>query len=642
MKQEPLEGALLELMPSAVLVVDDQGLIAQANTAAEEALGRPVRELLGRHYCDPECGMLAKDGQPLAAVDQPLERLKAQESPQSMRVSSRWPGGTRRRLTLKAERLGQGALMVLEDVTEREEAHRALLRSEERLQMALRSAGLGIWDVDLRKGRVLCNTELTRILGYPPQTMPTDWAGLREMTHPQGRSELQASLVQHLRGELGELRGRCRIRDQGNEWRWVEIVGRATDRDEEGRFLHVLGTLRDVTEEVKGRHFKTQLDANLARLARMESLSVLAGGVSHDYNNLLMAMLTGVTVAQEDLEAEHLANESLDLVKEAITQAKALTQQLLAFSGRGQFVVEPLDLNSVLRDMLQLLGSMAGSKVQVVMDLSPDVLQITADRTQVQQVVMNLVLNASQAMSGRGRIDIRTLTQELSIDELSRCWSSEQAEPGMHAVIQVEDSGVGMEPAKVARIFEPFFSTRTGGHGLGLAAALGIIQGHSGFVQVLSTLSVGTVFRIGLPLSAVLPKKILVPKRGKGGAKNNQKRILVVDDQPLVLRVTSRMLRRMGWQVWEASSGAEALVRFQSDPEAITVILVDMNMPEMSGRELVVELRKIVPDQPVLLMSGFEPTQATSPLSQQTRTAFLAKPFFQKQLLEGLAQVLSD
>ena len=374
----------------------------------------------------------------------------------------------------------------------------------------------------------------------------------------------------------------------------------------------------------------------------MESLSVLAGGVSHDYNNLLMAMLTGVTVAQEDLEAEHLANESLDLVKEAITQAKALTQQLLAFSGRGQFVVEPLDLNSVLRDMLQLLGSMAGSKVQVVMDLSPDVLQITADRTQVQQVVMNLVLNASQAMSGRGRIDIRTLTQELSIDELSRCWSSEQAEPGMHAVIQVEDSGVGMEPAKVARIFEPFFSTRTGGHGLGLAAALGIIQGHSGFIQVLSTLSVGTVFRIGLPLSAVLPKKILVPKRGKGGAKNNQKRILVVDDQPLVLRVTSRMLRRMGWQVWEASSGAEALVRFQSDPEAITVILVDMNMPEMSGRELVVELRKIVPDQPVLLMSGFEPTQATSPLSQQTRTAFLAKPFFQKQLLEGLAQVLSD
>ena len=162
MKQEPLEGALLELMPSAVLVVDDQGLIAQANTAAEEALGRPVRELLGRHYCDPECGMLAKDGQPLAAEDQPLERLKAQESPQSMRVSSRWPGGTRRRLTLKAERLGQGALMVLEDVTEREEAHRALLRSEERLQMALRSAGLGIWDVDLRKGRVLCNTELTR------------------------------------------------------------------------------------------------------------------------------------------------------------------------------------------------------------------------------------------------------------------------------------------------------------------------------------------------------------------------------------------------------------------------------------------------------------------------------------------------
>ena len=642
MNQESLEGALLELMPSAVLVVDDQGLIAQANTAAEEALGRPISELLGRHYCDPECGMLAKDGKPLAAEDQPLERLKAQEIPQAMRVSSRWPGGTRRRLELKAERLGQGALMVLEDVTEREEAHRALRRSEERLQMALRSAGLGIWDVDLRNGRVLCNTELTGILGYPPLAMPTDWAGLREMMHPQGRSELRGALVQHLRGELGELRGRCRIRDEKNEWRWVEIAGRATDRDEEGRFLHVLGTLRDVTAEVQGRHFKTQLDANLARLARMESLSVLAGGVSHDYNNLLMAMLTGVTVAQEDLEPGHLANESLDLVKEAITQAKALTQQLLAFSGRGQFVVEPLDLNSVLRDMLQLLGSMAGSKVQVVMELSPDVLQITADRTQVQQVVMNLVLNASQAMSGRGRVDIRTLTQKLSIDELSRCWSSEQAEPGMHAVIQVEDSGVGMEPAKVARIFEPFFSTRTGGHGLGLAAALGIIQGHRGFIQVLSTLSVGTVFRIGLPLSAVLPEKVLVPKLGQAPAKYKQKRILVVDDQPLVLRVTSRMLRRMGWQVWEASSGAEALVRFQSEPGAVTVVLVDMNMPEMSGGDLVVALRKIVPDQPVLLMSGFEPTQATSPLSQQSRTAFLAKPFFQKQLLEGLAQVLAE
>jgi PAS domain S-box-containing protein len=633
---------LLELISSAVLVVDEKGLISKANTAAEEVLGWPVPELLGRHYCDPDCGVLAKDGQPLPLQEQPLERLKELEIPQAMRVSSRWPGGTRRRLELKAQRLGQGALIVLEDVTEREEALRALLRSEQRLQMALRSAGLGIWDLDLRRERVLCNSGLTAILGYPPLSLPTDWPGLKELMHPRDVSELRAALTLHLRGELGDFRGRCRVRDGTGEWRWVEIAGRATNRDEAGWVRHVLGTLRDVTDDVRGVHVKAQLNANLARLARMESLSVLAGGVSHDYNNLLMAMLTGVTVAQEDLEPDHLANESLELVKEAITQAKALTQQLLAFSGRGQFVVEPLDLNSVLRDMSQLLGALVGSKVQVVMDLSPDELRVTADRTQLQQVVMNLVLNAGQAMDGHGRVEIRTQTQMLSNEELTRGWSSEEAEPGLHAVLQVEDHGVGMEPSKVTRIFEPFFSTRRGGHGLGLAAALGIIQGHRGFIQVLSTPDVGTVFRIGLPVTAVVADEVTSPLPVRPARRPDSKRILVVDDQPLVLRVTSRMLRRLGWEVWEANSGAEALVRFQANPGAITVALVDMNMPEMSGGDLVIELRKIDPDQPVLLMSGFEPTQVTSGLIQHPRTAFLAKPFFQKQLLEGLELVLAD
>ncbi|MFT5584472.1 MAG: two-component system cell cycle sensor histidine kinase/response regulator CckA [Cognaticolwellia sp.] len=640
--QESLEGVLLELIPSAVLVVDAEGLIIRANSASEEVLGRPIRELLGRHYCDPEYGVLAKDGQQLALENQPLERINLLEVPHAMRVSSRWPGGTRRRLELKAQRLGQGALLVLEDVTEREEAHRALLRSEQRLQMALGSAGLGIWDLDLRHDRVLCNSGLRAILGYAPLSMPTDWPGVRELIHPRDRAELGAAFIQHLRGENNDFQGRWRVQDSNKEWRWVEITGKASRRDDAGRVRFVLGTLRDVTSEVRGLHVKAKLDANLARLARMESLSILAGGVSHDYNNLLMAMLTGVTVAQEDLAPEHLANESLDLVKEAITQAKALTQQLLAFSGRGQFVVEPLDLNQVLQDMDQLLGSLVGSKVQVKMDLTPDVLQVTADRTQLQQVVMNLVLNAAQAMDGRGRVNIRTLTQELSMEELSRGWSSEQAEPGLHAVLQVEDQGVGMKSSKITRIFEPFFSTRRGGHGLGLAAALGIVQGHRGFIQVLSTPSVGTVFRIGLPLSAASSDEVTAPEPARVPAKYDNKRILVVDDQPLVLRVTSRMLRRMGWQVWEANSGAEALVRFQSDPGTITVALVDMNMPEMSGGELVAELRKLDRDQPVLLMSGFEPTQVTSSLTKQPRTAFLAKPFFQKQLLEGLARVLSE
>ena len=642
MNHESLEGVLLELISSAVLVVDGQGRILQANTAAEEAMGRAVSELLGQHYCDAESGVLAKDGGPLPLEEQPLERLKTLEVPLSMRVSSRWPGGTRRRLKLKAERFGDGALLVLEDVTEREEAHKALVRSEQRLQLAVHSSGLGIWELDLRRARILSNTGLTNILGYPPLGMPTDWASLRELVHPDDAADMHASFLEHSRGETSDFHGRCRFRGADGEYRWVEVAGRATRRDEEGRVREVIGTLRDITPEVQGLQVKAKLNANLARLARMESLSVLAGGVSHDYNNLLMAMLTGVTVAQEDLEPDHLANESLDLVKEAITQAKALTQQLLAFSGRGQFVVEPLDLNEVLGSMVQLLGALVGSKVEVELDLCAEPLVVKADRTQLQQVVMNLVLNAAQAMDKRGRVSIRTLVQVLSVQELSRGWTSEQAEAGPHAVLQVEDRGVGMETSKVTRIFEPFFTTRQGGHGLGLAAALGIVRGHQGSIQVMSTPGVGTVFRVALPLLGDAVDEVTAPTPARPKAHHPHKRILVVDDQPLVLRVTSRMLRRLGWQVWEASSGAEALVRYQANPGEISVALVDMNMPEMSGGELVTLIREIDPHQPVLLMSGFEPTQAASRLVQLPRTAFLAKPFFQKQLLEGLDLVLAD
>lgn len=639
---ESLEGVLLELMSSAVLVVDGQGLILQANTAAEEALGRAVPELLGRHYCEAEFGILGKDGHPLAVEEQPLERLKTLEIPHSMRVGSRWPGGTRRRLDLKARRLGEGALLVLDDVTEQEDAHRALMRSEQRLQVAMQNAGLGLWDLDMRRRRVLSNSALASILGYAPLGVPTDHKGVSDLVHPEDMPEVREAFRRHMNGQEVAFQGRFRFRDGKGLWRWVDVAGQCTRREEDGRPRNIVGTLRDVTSEVQGLHVKAKLNANLARLARMESLSVLAGGVSHDYNNLLMAMLTGVTVAQEDLEPDHLANESLELVKEAITQAKALTQQLLAFSGRGQFVVEPLDLNQVLQDMVQLLGAMVGSKVKVELDLDSEALRVKADRTQLQQVVMNLVLNGAQAMDGQGRIDIRTLVQELSMEELSRGWTSEEAEPGPHAVLQVEDRGVGMEAAKVTRIFEPFFTTRRGGHGLGLAAALGIIQGHRGFIQVMSTPGVGTVFRVGLPLLHGIGDQVTDPKPIRKQVKYQNKRILVVDDQPLVLRVTSRMLRRLGWQVWEANSGAEALVRFQANPGQISVALVDMNMPEMSGGELVTEMRKIDPNQPVLLMSGFEPTQAASRISQQPHTSFLAKPFFQKQLLESLELVLDD
>ncbi len=640
MNQESLEGALLELMSSAVLVVDGQGLIVRANAAAEEVLGRSVEELLGRDYCDPDYGLLTRGGKLIDEEERPLERLRVLEVPVSMQAGSRWPGGTRRRLNVKATRLAEGALLVVEDVTEREEEHRALIRSEQRLQLAMRSAGLGIWDLDLRHQRVLFNSSVESILRYAPRTMPTDWDSVKGLVHPEDSADLQAALREHFRGDSGDFRGRCRVRDGQGEWTWVEIAGRATSRDASQRVRHLLGTLRDVSEEVRGTEVKAKLNANLARLARMESLSVLAGGVSHDYNNLLMAILTGVTVAQEDLEPGHEAMESLDLVREAVNQAKALTQQLLAFSGRGQFVVEPVDLNQVLLDMSNLLGALVGSRVEVELDLSPDPLKVTADCTQLQQVVMNLVLNAAQAMDGQGRVAIRTLHDEVSIEDLTRGWASEQAEPGRHGVIQVEDNGVGMAPAQIARIFEPFFTTRRDGHGLGLAAALGIVQGHRGFIQVLSTPGVGTIFRVGLPLGQAAVVEESVSESTEPKVLRGDRRILVVDDQPLVLRVTSRMLRRLGWEVWEANSGEEALVRFQANPGMISVALVDMNMPGMSGGELIAELRGVDPSLPVLLMSGFEPSLATSRISKLPRTCFLAKPFFQKQLMEGLETVL--
>lgn len=638
---DSLLARTLALSKAAWLRLDSAGVVLEASAQAEEILGWPLSELVGSRLDDPRFGICKRDGRELSPQEFPLERLKEQEVPvRGQRLLVRWPGSTRREIAVNASLLPDGgAIFLVDDVTEAEGARRDLLRSEERLSLAISTAGLGLWEADLASNQILCDSRLAAITGYERFTLPTSWEKISELIHPEDLPKLQDAMVAHLRGDSKLLAVRMRVQNQQGAWLTVDAQGRVIERGDKGRARRVVGTLRNVTAEIKAEQNKRLMTENLARLSRMESLSVLAGGVAHDYNNLLMAMLTGLIVAKDELEG-HPAVESLDLVEQAANKAKDLTRQLLAFSGRGEFVVKPVDLHAALENMQGLFRAMVSNRVRVELHLDAEECRVVADQTQLQQVVMNLVVNAGQATPDEGgRIRVTTETRNVKMNELKRAWSSEQAEPGKHVLIHVIDQGVGIDEATLSRIFDPFFTTRQDGHGLGLAASLGIVQGHRGFLMVESTPGKGTHFTVGLPLTESSEEESsgsTEPVETPGGG---LRRILVVDDQPLVRRVTSRMLRRLGWEVWEANSGEEALARYVANPNAIAVLLADMRMPGMSGADLLEAVRRSCPEQPVILMSGFEPTGRVGALSQLPRTAFLAKPFFQKQLLDCLSEV---
>ncbi len=395
-----------------------------------------------------------------------------------------------------------------------------------------------------------------------------------------------------------------------------------------------MATVRDLTA-------KKKTERALLQSQKLESLGVMAAGIAHDFNNLLVAVLGNADLALIDLPPQSPARESMDQVKVAARRAADLARQMLALSGRGTVSVQPIDLNTMVEEMTQVLKASISRTAVLKFNLAPEVPSFEADATQVRQIIVNLVVNASDAIGTKsGVISMTTGVMRATEEYLAGALKGPNANPGDYAFLEVSDTGAGMDEATRLRVFDPFFTTKFSGRGLGLAAVLSIVRAHEGAVRVYSELGRGTTFKVLLPLTpsgtAATPEGGVVPANWRGAGK-----ALVADDEETVLALTARALETMGFVPDLAADGPEAVEKFRQDPAAYSLVLLDMTMPGMGGSEAFSEIRRIRPDAVVLLMSGYNEEEATVQLAGKRLSGFIQKPFELSKLRETVWRATS-
>jgi signal transduction histidine kinase/CheY-like chemotaxis protein len=395
---------------------------------------------------------------------------------------------------------------------------------------------------------------------------------------------------------------------------------------------------REKIEHAASDEARRAIEAKVLEVQKLESLGVLAGGIAHDFNNLLVAIMGNAGLALLDLPEDSPARASIVDVEIASRRAGELARQMLAYSGRSRFRIEPIELSDLVRELLTLLQVSIGKGVVLKLHLPDEPVVVDGDAAQVRQVVMNLVINAADAISERsGTVTIRVDRLVADAEYLADAHPEAGLGPGTYATLEVADTGIGMDRETQERIFDPFFTTKFTGRGLGLAAVLGIVRSHGGALRVYSEVGRGSTFRVVLPLSASSP--VVSPDADRVWRAEGT--VLVVDDDPMVRSVARRLLESFGLTVVVANGGPEAIARVAAAPDSVDAVLLDMTMPEMSGPDVFARLRVIKPSLPVVLMSGYHEDELSSEVGAGI-SGFVQKPFTPADLASRMRVALAE
>ncbi len=528
--------------------------------------------------------------------------------------------------------LGEGGLVesvigVSTDVTDRERARRSLQESEQKFRDLLDKLGEGFGLVDANETFTFANPAAEQIFGVGEGQLVG--RNLREFVDPEDLQRIPGRTRHRMSGqkETYELS----IWRPNRERRQI-LVNVTPIVDAKGNYLGANGLIQDVTE-------RRLAEGSLRQAQKLESLGVLAGGIAHDFNNLLTAILGNLNLAQMRLPADSEALPLLENVEKTVLRAADLSKQMLAYSGKGRFVVEHHDLNALVKEMTHLMQVSISKKTTLDLRLHPEALPIEADGTQVHQVVMNLVTNAADAIGeAEGLISVTTLIQEVKAGAFPAANPGQTLVPGPYAVLEVRDSGCGMGPEVIERIFDPFFSTKAAGRGLGLSAMLGILRGHKAGLQIHSQPDKGSTFRILLPMGAEEPERVSSSETVSNQPFTGE--ALVVDDEPMVLEFAAKALTALGFKTTEARDGMEAVNIFTQSPNRFDLVLLDLTMPRMDGREALRAFRLLRPDLPVILSSGYSDQEFIQNLAAEPGLAFLQKPYLLARLRQTVQTLL--
>jgi PAS domain S-box-containing protein len=426
----------------------------------------------------------------------------------------------------------------------------------------------------------------------------------------------------------------------------AELESRVAERTADLRAAQQLSEDLLLREQAARRAAEAS-EAQSRHVQKLESIGVLAGGLAHDFNNLLHVVLGNADIALSRLPARSPAREPLEEVVRATIRAADLTRQMLAYSGKGAFVIRNVDLSNEVREMATLLRTAISKQASLVWELAPNLPAVNADATQIRQIVMNLITNASDSLhNGPGTITLRTgVVERQQLNDPSFGTPVEEDEPldqGKEPFVYLEvcDTGSGMMPDTLRRIFDPFFSTKYAGRGLGLAAVMGIVHSHHGLIRIRTEPGQGTSFRVLLPSVAGAARKAESPSAARSDWQGYGT-ILVVEDEEGVREVAERMLQEIGFNTMTAVDGRDALEVMHRLGDGVTAVLLDLSMPRMGGQETFRHLRELRPDLPVILMSGYT-EEVVAPQFNDSGpgiTAFLQKPFLAEDLIGVLRRV---
>jgi signal transduction histidine kinase len=401
-------------------------------------------------------------------------------------------------------------------------------------------------------------------------------------------------------------------------------------RDAEGGYVGALAMVTDMTEQ-------RALEAKLRESERLESLGLLAGGIAHDFNNLLAAILGRAELERDRVDPTHAARPLVEGIRIAADRASHLTQQLLAYAGRAPIAAQPVDLHEVVREIASLCRGATGAGARIDLALGPTPLMVRADPGGLTQVVLNLLTNGLQALRARGtHVAVETRVERVAPGAVIGA-NGEPLPAGEYATLVVRDDGVGMDAATLARVFEPFFTSKSGGRGLGLAAVHGMVRAHGGSIDVSSTPGAGTAFVVRLPLASSAPAPQVDSARAPSPIRAAGQ-VLVADDEALVREVVILALQTEGYDVVSCADGEEALERFSADPDAFVAVMLDATMPRLGGFDAARSIRARRPRTPILIFSGYADGDIPLDLSQVT---FVHKPFRIATLLTALARTIA-
>ena len=624
--------SIVDNVGESLVILDSDLRVVFANRSFFEKFKVTKEETEGHHICD-----LGNHIWDIPKLREMLEKsLKENNVFKRIEVEHHFHSIGQKIMLLNARRLhrkpkeSQLILLTIEDVTDKVQAERALKRSKEMYRHITKTKSEYIYDVRIHDGmpiETIHGAGCVAVTGYTSDDFkenPNLWL---EMVHEQDRNTVLEKVGSILSGmKVASFEHRI-VRKDG-VIRWVKNIP-APQFDDQGKLLTYHGVIQDITERKK-------IEDQLKQAQRREAIGTLAGGIAHNFNNLLMTIQGNVSLMSLDVNSSHPHYQKLKNIEQSVQSGAELTGQLLGFARGGKYEIKPTDLNALIKKQNRMFGH-ARKEITVRGKYEENLWTVEVDQGQIEQVLLNLYVNAADAMPSGGDLYIQTENVQFDINHLNRF--SFKVKLGKYVKISVTDTGTGIDEETQQRIFEPFFTTKEIGQGtgLGLASAYGIIKNHDGFIDVSSEKGGGATFAIFLPASA---KKVIKEENTQKELMKGTETILLVDDENMVIEVGAEYLTTLGYNVLRANSGPEAIEIFREKHDRIHLVILDMIMPGVSGGETYDRLKSINPNIKALLSSGYSIKGKAEEILKRGCDGFIQKPYSLKDLSQNLREIL--